>query len=144
MPTVVIKSGPPPGKLNGILVLAIDDEPDARVLVQRILQRDGAQVLSNESAETGYEALLSHRPHVIVCDISMPMEDGYSFMRRVRQLEASEGGKTPAIALTAFADREHEREAFAAGFDVFMSKPLNAARLADTIRVLHDKAAQVL
>jgi CheY-like chemotaxis protein len=133
-----------PGKLNGIFVLAIDDEPDARVLVSRILQRDGAHVSSAESAESGFSALREQRPHVIICDISMPVEDGYSFIRRVRELPPTEGGRTPAIALTAFADKEHERAALKAGFDVFMSKPLNSQLLAQNIRTLHDKAAQIL
>lgn len=136
--------GSTPGKLSGIFVLAIDDDPDARILVSRILQREGAQVNSAESAEEGFQALKQHRPHVIVCDISMPQEDGYSFMRRVRTLAPDQGGRTPAIALTAFADKEHERTALDAGFDVFMSKPLNAVRLGDAIRTLHDKAAQIL
>ena len=137
-------SGTTPGKLNGISVLAIDDNVDARVLVSRILQRDGAYVSSAESAEQGFQVLRDRRPHVIVCDVCMPQEDGYSYIRRVRTLGPADGGRTPAIALTAFADRDHERAAFEAGFDVFMEKPLNAARLADAIRTLHDKAAQIL
>ncbi len=141
---IKISSGTTPGKLNGIVVLAIDDDPDARILVSRILQRDGAHVSSAESAEEGFQAFKEHRPHVIVCDISMPQEDGYSYIRRVRTLGPAEGGRTPAIALTAFADKDHERAAFEAGFDVFMSKPLNAVRLGDAIRTLHDKAAQIL
>lgn len=144
MRTLIQPSGSTPAKLSGIFVLAIDDDPDARILVTRILQREGAHVDAAESAEEGFQALKKHRPHVIVCDISMPQEDGYSFMRRVRSLAPEEGGRTPAIALTAFADKEHERTAFDSGFNVFMSKPLNAVRLGDSIRALHDKAAQIL
>ncbi len=144
MRTQIQSSSTNPGKLQGIFVLAIDDDPDARVLVARILQREGAHVTSADGAEAGFHALKEHRPHVIVCDISMPIEDGYSFVRRVRELDPGAGGATPCIALTAFADKEHERKALDAGFDVFMSKPLNAPRLTETIRTLHDKAAQIL
>lgn len=115
--------------LQGLRVLTVDDEPDARELVRRILSRCGAEV---DVAASGEEALLiipKRRPHVLVMDIGMPGEDGYSAIRRVRQLSLTDGGDVPAIALTAFARSEDRRRAVLAGFQMHMSKPVEPAEL---------------
>jgi CheY-like chemotaxis protein len=75
--------------LAGIRVLVVDDEPDARVLVERVLTQCGAEVVTASSASQGLEKLREFRPHVLVSDIGMPTTDGYEFIREVRTLEAA-------------------------------------------------------
>lgn len=115
--------------LTGIRVLAVDDEADARELIKRILARCGAIV---ETAGSGAEALEVFRqnpPQVLVTDIGMPDEDGYSLIRKVRQLAVHEGGNVPAVALTAFARSEDRRRAIMSGFQMHMAKPVESAEL---------------
>jgi CheY-like chemotaxis protein len=109
-------------RLEGVTVLIVDDEPDARHLVQRLLQSRGATVSAAESAAAGIAFLLQHPCDVIVSDIGMPDEDGYSFLRRVRALAGR--SDTPAIALTAFARSEDRVRAMLAGFQMHVAKPV--------------------
>ena len=88
--------------LEGITVLAVDDEPDALDLVRRVLEGCGARVLTAGSAREALELVVAERPHMIVSDIGMPDEDGYDFIRKVRALPAAQGGRTPAAALDCF------------------------------------------
>jgi signal transduction histidine kinase/ActR/RegA family two-component response regulator len=119
--------------LQGIRVLVVDDEPDARDLVRAVLTQYGADVRTAESASEGFDTLLGWRPHVLVADIGMPEEDGYSFLRRVRALSAAQGGAVPAAALTAYAQREDRERALAAGFQEHLSKPVPPECLAETV-----------
>ncbi|MDQ6809087.1 MAG: response regulator, partial [Verrucomicrobiota bacterium] len=115
--------------LTGLEILAVDDEPDARELVNRILSRCGAAV---ETAGSGAEALrliTKKKPHVLIMDIGMPEEDGYCVIQKVRQLTPEQGGDVPAIALTAFARSEDRRRAILSGFQMHMSKPVEASEL---------------
>ena len=119
--------------MTGLKVLAIDDEPDTRVLISAILQHNGAKVMTGSDASSGFSALSDFKPDVLICDISMPGEDGYSLLRRIRKLTPEGGGKIPSIALTAFADTQHEEEAKEAGFNAFLAKPLHTARMIEEI-----------
>ncbi|MBA3560920.1 MAG: response regulator, partial [Gemmatimonadaceae bacterium] len=115
--------------LAGLKILAVDDEPDARELINRILSRCGATV---ETAGSGADALRSiakKKPHVLIMDIGMPEEDGYSVIQKVRQLTREHGGNVPAIALTAFARLEDRRRAILSGFQMHMSKPVEPSEL---------------
>ena len=115
--------------LTGLQILAVDDEPDARELINRILTRCGATV---ETAASGADALRSiakKKPHVLIMDIGMPEEDGYSVIQKVRQLTPEQGGNVPAIALTAFARLEDRRRAILSGFQMHMSKPVEPSEL---------------
>jgi signal transduction histidine kinase len=123
-------SPPAPSDLRGRFVLVVDDEADARELLAAALSRYGASVASAASAPEGRTVMLRQRPDVVVCDIEMPDEDGYSFVRTLRQLPATEGGATPALALTAYAGTEDRARALAAGFDEHLPKPANPAELA--------------
>lgn len=117
------------GPLKDKLILIIDDDEDVRRLVQVVLKRHGSQVLMAENTVEAEKIILLRKPHLLVCDISMPDEDGCTFMRRLREL-----GKTiPALALTAFADLEHERQANIAGFSAFLAKPFQPAKLLEII-----------
>jgi PAS domain S-box-containing protein len=126
------------GKLDlaGIRVLVVDDEPDARLLLERVLTQCGAQVVTAESATQGLEKLREFRPDVLVSDIGMPNTDGYQFIRDVRALEEAQGGRTPAVALTAFARSEDRMRAMLAGYQVHVAKPIEPQELAVTVRSL--------
>ncbi|MEZ0264292.1 MAG: ATP-binding protein, partial [Phycisphaerae bacterium] len=122
--------------LDGVTVLAVDDEPDARNLLRRILEECGARVVLAASADEGLAAVRRERPNMIVSDIGMPGEDGYAFIRKVRQLSADEGGRTPAAAFTAFARAEDRMRALRAGFQTHVAKPVDAAELTAVVASL--------
>jgi PAS domain S-box-containing protein len=122
--------------LEGICLLVVDDERDARELLRRVLEDAHARVAVAADAREALELLRRERPHVIVSDIGMPGEDGYAFIRRVRELPASEGGDTPAVALTAFARSEDRRRALIAGFQSHVAKPVEPAELVTVIASL--------
>ena len=128
--------GGPEVSLAGITVLVIDDEPDARELVKMVLTEADAVVHTAASADEGLAMVKLHRPAVIVSDIGMPDRDGYQFIRDVRGLPAGEGGRTPAIALTAFARSEDRTRAMLAGYQVHVSKPIEPQELVATIKSL--------
>jgi PAS domain S-box-containing protein len=115
--------------LEGLLVLVVDDEPDARELLSVVLESRKAQVITAANAREGLEKLQLFRPQVVVSDIGMPGEDGYSFIRRLRALPPEKGGQTPAIALTAFARMEDRTRALLAGFQMHVPKPIEPAEL---------------
>jgi PAS domain S-box-containing protein len=115
--------------LKDVRVLAVDDEADARLLIKRILSACGAQVETAESGAAAIPILRKTRPHVLIMDIGMPSEDGYTVMRKVRELASDEGGGVPAIALTAFARSEDRRRAVLSGFQMHMAKPVEAPEL---------------
>jgi CheY-like chemotaxis protein len=108
-----------------VSVVVVDDDPDARELVSYTLSAVGALVETAESAAEGLEVVRRVRPHVLVSDIAMPGEDGYSLIARMRSLGASEGGGIPSIALTAYTRTEDRTRALAAGFTTHVGKPVN-------------------
>lgn len=122
--------------LAGTHVLVVDDEPDARLLVQRLLEDAGATVLTASSAAEAMTLLRTRKPHVLVCDIGMPGEDGYSLIRRIRTLPSARGGTIPAVALTAYTRSEDQARALAAGFQVHVTKPVEALELASIVEDL--------
>ncbi len=117
------------GRLDGMRVLVVDDDEDARALMQRVLTDQGAAVTLAASAEIGLRELERVRPDVLVSDIGMPEVDGYTFIRTVRGLPADRGGRTPAIAITAYAREEDSERAVSTGFQAYMSKPVDPTRL---------------
>jgi CheY-like chemotaxis protein/anti-sigma regulatory factor (Ser/Thr protein kinase) len=112
------------GLLDGVRVLYVDDDRDARILGQRILADREAEVLLAASADEALRLLRTGRPDVLVSDIGLPDVDGYELIRRVRQLSAEDGGRTPAAALTAFARSEDRSRALLAGYQAHVSKPI--------------------
>ena len=116
-------------ELQGLHVLVIDDEPDAREMIRTVLEMCGLMVTTASSAAEGYEEIGKRQPSVIISDVAMPGEDGLSFIRRVRALSAAAGGRVPAIALTAYARAEDRENALDAGFTSHVAKPLNASEL---------------
>lgn len=123
----------PRGELDGIRVLIVDDDADARVLLNRLLTNKGAEVLVACNAREAFHAVECMAPDVLLCDIEMPDEDGYSLIKRVRSLPPANGGALPAAALTAYAREEDRRQATASGFQRHISKPLEPARLVELV-----------
>ena len=115
--------------LHGVYVLMVDDEVDARSLLERLLEDHGAHVTAAASAEEAFNLLLTDRFDVLVSDIGMPGEDGYAFLRRVRSLGAENGGDIPAVALTAYARAEDRVRAIRAGFQMHIAKPVEPVEL---------------
>jgi signal transduction histidine kinase/CheY-like chemotaxis protein len=125
-----------PIHIEGLKVLVVDDEPDARSLLRRLLQDCKATVFVAGSAEEAMALLESRRPDVLVSDIGMPGEDGYSLLRRVRALPDERGGATPAIALTAYVRAEDRVTAIMAGFQHHVSKPVEPRELIAMVAAL--------
>jgi PAS domain S-box-containing protein len=115
--------------LKGLRILAIDDEPDVRDMLQTLLEDCGANVLTAASAKAGLEALAAWKPHVLISDIGMPEEDGYSLIRRIRALSPEHGANVPAIALTGYVRVEERMRALEAGYQMFVPKPVETSEL---------------
>jgi PAS domain S-box-containing protein len=120
-------------EIAGVRVLVVDDEMDARALLKRILEDFQAVVTVAESADEAIEFLQAGKFDVLVSDIGMPGEDGYSLIRRIRSLGATSGGGIPAIALTAYARGDDRIKAVAAGFQMHVAKPVEAIELVTMI-----------
>lgn len=116
--------------LEGLRVLLVDDEADARHLLTTILGQYGAQVMAVASAMEAISALQQFHPDILVSDIGMPQEDGYTLIRKIRTLSIEQGGRIPAVALTAYARTEDRTQALLAGFQLHIPKPINPAELA--------------
>jgi CheY-like chemotaxis protein len=119
--------------ITGVRVIVVDDEADVRGAVAGLIRRAGAEVLALESGASIDAAIADFQPHVLVLDIGMPGEDGYSLIRRIRRLARSDGGDTPAISLTAHARDEDRQRAMELGFQAHLSKPVNVVQLLTTI-----------
>jgi CheY-like chemotaxis protein len=120
-------------ELSGIKVLVVDDQSDARELIQRVLVDCDADVLTANTAGEALLAVERERPDVLVSDVGMPDVDGYELLRRVRALGQARGGRIPAIALTAFARSEDRTRVLRAGFLVHVSKPIEPSELVATV-----------
>jgi CheY-like chemotaxis protein len=125
-----------PPDIAGIKVLAVDDEPDARSLLTAILEKCGATVKTCETAAQAIKLLEEFEPDILVSDIGMPEEDGYSLIKRVRATEKGTHKRIPAVALTAFARVEDRLKALSAGFNMHVPKPVEPAELAMVIASL--------
>jgi len=121
---------------HGLTILVVEDHADSRELLIAILEGHGAQVLAAETASAAFELVAAHQPDVVVSDIGLPDADGLSLLRRIRRLGEAEGGSTPAIAVTAYATMDDRRAALAAGFDDYVTKPIDVSRLLDAIHQL--------
>ena len=115
-------------RLDGAHVFIVDDEPDARELLLRVLVDQGATVTAFESADAALTALAASRPSVIVSDVGMPGTDGYQMIRTLRASEPRDS-RIPALALTAFARAEDRKRALVAGFQAHLAKPFDVAEL---------------
>ena len=122
--------------LYGLRVLAVDDEPDTRDMLKAVLEQYGADVATAASAREAFETLPGFGPDVLVCDIGMPEEDGYTLIRKVRALKPEHGGKTRAIALTGYVRVEERMRALESGYQMFVPKPVEPDELVSIIASL--------
>jgi len=126
----------PEVSLANVHVLVVDDELDARALVKRLLEMAGATVSMAASGSEAMERILARRPDVLVCDIGMPGEDGYSLIRRLRVLEESQESALPAVAVSAYARSEDRTKAIRSGFQNHLAKPVEPTELLAVVRSL--------
>jgi len=126
--------------LGGLRVMIIEDNDEMREMTRVMLTQRSAEVRCCASAAEAYEQLQHWQPDIIICDIGMPEEDGYSFIRRVRSLERQNGWNIPAVALTGYARTEDRTRALAAGFQMHVSKPVEATELLLVIASLAGRA----
>jgi signal transduction histidine kinase/CheY-like chemotaxis protein len=119
--------------LRGVRVLVVDDEDDARALLEAALRQYGAEVVLAASAAEAFAAVARERPDVILSDVGMPLEDGYAMIRRLRAQPVAAGGMTPAIAITAYASLNDRLAAEAAGFQAHVAKPFEPAFVASLV-----------
>jgi PAS domain S-box-containing protein len=129
-----VEDGAP--SLQGLTVLVVDDETDTLDYVAATLRERGAEVTVASSVAEAMTALEHVRPDVLVADIAMPGEDGYSLIKRVRALDAARGGNVPAAALTAYASSEDRRRVLLSGFQIHLPKPVEPAELAAVVASL--------
>jgi len=121
--------------LRGLTVMVVDDDDESRHVVAAHLESCDASVVTASSAAEALDLLQQHSVHVLLADIAMPGEDGYSLIRRLRSLNASISS-VPAAALTAFAREEDRQEALEAGFQLHLSKPIDAGSLIAAVATL--------
>jgi CheY-like chemotaxis protein len=120
-------------RLDGLRVLVVDDDADALDLASAILTSAGADVRLCASAPEALEALRQWPPDVLVSDIEMPGEDGYALIRKVRALDTGHGGRTPAIALTAYGRAQDRMRSLTAGYNMHVPKPVDPKELTTII-----------
>jgi CheY-like chemotaxis protein len=125
-----------PQSLAHVRVLVVEDDPDTRDFVANLLRQHSAEVTTAASSKAGLEALVQASPDVIVSDIGMPDEDGYAFIARARALMAQSGSSSPAIALTAYTQSQDRARATAAGFQAYLTKPIEANTLLAMVATL--------
>jgi len=122
-----------PNALHGLTVLVVDDEPDAREVLAFVLLTRGARVEEAGGPEAALAYLAMHTPDVLISDIAMPGEDGYSFIQRVRALQNDGKRAIPAIALTAFVRDVDRERALRAGFDLHLPKPMPVSSVVQAV-----------
>jgi CheY-like chemotaxis protein len=120
-------------ELYGIKVLVVDDDQDTRELLEWVLKRAGADVTTVGSAREALEAIDAHPPQVVVSDIAMPEEDGYSLVKRLRARPPERGGRIPAVALTAHSMVQDRLLSLRAGFQSHVPKPVVPEELVEVV-----------
>lgn len=134
---LVPPSGPAPAAvpsaLKGIRVLVVDDEQEVLDLLSLLLSQAGSEVRVSHSAQETLDLLDTWQPDILICDIAMPQEDGYSLIRRVRRRLPEEGGQIPAVAITAYARSEDRALALNAGFQEHIPKPFQKSQIIDVV-----------
>ncbi|MHC5715466.1 MAG: response regulator, partial [Nostoc sp.] len=128
--------------LEGLCIIAVDDQADSRELIKRMLEDFGAEVLVVTSAREVIAALTESpgKYDVLLADIGMPEEDGFSLIHQVRELEAKAGGQIPAAAITAYATEQERQKAIDAGFQRHLAKPIDLTELVLMIANLSGRA----
>jgi signal transduction histidine kinase/ActR/RegA family two-component response regulator len=123
-------------RLDGLKILAVDDQRDTLEVIEAILTNRGAEVRTCGDARAAVEAVRTWHPDLLVADIGLPDEDGYALIQRVRDLPPEEGGKTPAVALTAYARVEDRMRTLSAGYHMHVAKPVEPLDLVTILGTL--------
>lgn len=126
--------------LEGLKVLVVDDEADTRELIGEVLKECGSEVIITRSAAEALEALEQHKPDILISDLGMPDEDGYSLIEKIRALPSERGGNIPAAALTAYARAEDRMRVLRSGFQFHLPKPVDSAELVTVVASLAGRA----
>ena len=126
--------------LSDIRVLVVEDQPDALELYKLMLETYAAEVAIAVSASEAFEKVNQFRPHIILSDIGLPGENGYDLIRKVRALSAERGGKTPAVAISAYTEAPYRTRALLAGFQLHVSKPID---LEEIVEIVHQLTGEV-
>jgi PAS domain S-box-containing protein len=129
--------------LSGLRVLIVDDEIDTREFLVIALEQYGAEVIAAASADEAMRLLERLKPSVMVSDIGMPVEDGYTLIRRIRALAAKQGGTIPAAALTAYVREENRIQALQAGFQMHVPKPIEPMQLVAVVAKLAGRLTNI-
>jgi len=125
-------------ELYGLKLLVVDDDVDTRELIDWVLRRAGAEVATAGSAKEALDALDKERFHLLISDIAMPDEDGYSLLKKVRALPPERGGRIPAVALTAHSMVQDRLQSLRAGFQSHVPKPVVPEELVEVVAsVIH-------
>ena len=119
--------------LQGLKVLVVDDEADTRELIREVLKECGSEVIISGSVDEALEALEEHKPDILISDLGMPDEDGYSLISKIRALPSERGGHIPAAALTAYARAEDRMRVLRSGFQFHLPKPVDSAELVTVV-----------
>jgi PAS domain S-box-containing protein len=128
--------------LQGLKVLVVDDEADTRELISEVLRECGSEVITSNSAADALVALEEHKPDILISDLGMPDEDGYSLISKIRALPDERGGQIPAAALTAYARAEDRMRVLRSGFQFHLPKPVDSAELVTVVASLAGRAYQ--
>ena len=128
--------------LEGLKVLVVDDEADTRELIREVLKECGSEVITSCSVAEALEAIEKHKPDILISDLGMPDEDGYSLITKIRALPAEQGGQIPAAALTAYARAEDRMRVLRSGFQFHLPKPVDSAELVTVVASLAGRAYQ--
>ena len=126
--------------LQGLKVLVVDDEADTGELIGEVLKECGSEVIVSRSAAEALEALEQHHPDILISDLGMPDEDGYSLIEKIRALPSDRGGDIPAAALTAYARAEDRMRVLRSGFQFHLPKPVDSAELVTVVASLAGRA----
>jgi CheY-like chemotaxis protein len=126
--------------LAGVRVVVVDDDPTAVELIKEVLVQAGGEVTECRTGDDALREVAQRRPDVLVSDIEMPGQDGYSLIRKVRALSPEQGGKTPAVALTAFGRPEDRIRSLRAGFNLHLTKPVDPAELIASVASMIGRA----
>jgi PAS domain S-box-containing protein len=126
--------------LQGLKVLVVDDEADTRELIGEVLKECGSDVIITRSVEEALAALEQHKPDILISDLGMPDEDGYSLIEKIRALPSERGGDIPAAALTAYARAEDRMRVLRSGFQFHLPKPVDSAELVTVVASLAGRA----
>lgn len=123
----------PSKRLAGVRILVVDDNTDCLNALRVLLEFNGAEVQAVASADDARSAFAHLRPHVLISDLSMPGEDGFSFLASVRALAPEKGGKTPALAFSAMSPVHGQFRASDVGFQAFLRKPGDVLLIVPTV-----------